>query len=170
MPYTWLDQTPNGDVELRLWPHRSLSRHGFVWFIGLTSALIGVPLIGLIGKSVLWGVLPFLVAAIAAVWMALRKSERDRDILEVLTLARGRAHLARFGPNRRQQEWEANPYWIEVCLHATGGPVANYLTLRGGPREVEIGAFLTEDERKMLQQELSGRIARISRATFADPS
>ena len=32
-------------------------------------------------------------------------------------------------------------------LHASGGPVPNYITLRGGDREVELGAFLSEDER-----------------------
>lgn len=158
MPYQWLAPDPSGAVELRLWPHRSLTRRGFVGFIAITAALIAAPLIGMIGKPVLWGLLPFLVAAVAGLWFALRKSERDREILEVLTLTPTRAHLCRTGPNRLSREWAANLYWVEPVLHAVGGPVPNYLTLRGGPREVEIGAFLTEEERRRLFADLIDRL------------
>jgi uncharacterized membrane protein len=41
-----------------------------------------------------------------------------------------------------------------VHLHQTGGPVENYLTLRGGDREVEIGAFLDAKERLALYGEI----------------
>jgi len=40
-------------------------------------------------------------------------------------------------------------------MHEGGGPVAHYITLKGGGREVEIGAFLSEDERKTLHGELA---------------
>ena len=39
-------------------------------------------------------------------------------------------------------------------MHKTGGPVPNYVTLSGKGREVEIGAFLSEDERVSLFGEL----------------
>ena len=35
------------------------------------------------------------------------------------------------------------------------GPVANYITLSGNGREVELGSFLGEDERKELFHELN---------------
>ena len=161
MPYQWLPPAPDGALELRLWPHRSLTRRGFAGFIGVTALLIALPLIGLIGKPVLWGVLPFLVVAVAGIWVALRKSERDREIIEVLTLAQSRATLVRTGPGRQTQSWEANPHWVQTILHPTGGPVPNYLTLRGAPREVELGAFLTEDERIALCGDLSSRLSRL---------
>ena len=34
-----------------------------------------------------------------------------------------------------------------------------YLTLKGGPREVELGAFLSEEERLALRRELTDRLA-----------
>ena len=47
---------------------------------------------------------------------------------------------------------------IGACsLHETGGPVPNYVTLSGNGREVEIGAFLSEDERVELFSELQAR-------------
>lgn len=154
MPYQWLP--PEGDTRrLHLWPHRSLTQSGFVWFVGTTAALIAVPLLAVLGNPVLWGLLPFLLAAIWAIWFALRKNGRDRDILEELMLSPRSVTLARHGPKGQRQDWQANPHWVRVECHRSGGPVPNYLTLKGGPREVEIGAFLSEEERVRLRGELA---------------
>lgn len=161
MPYEWLP--PDGDQQrLHLWPHRSLTQRGFVWFVGGTAALIGVPLIGVLGSPVVWALLPFLVGAIWAIWFALRKNGRDRDIVEDLTLSPARVTLSRHGPRGKRQDWEANPYWLRVTLHQKGGPVPNYLTLKGEARVVELGAFLSEEERIALSRDLEHRLAAMS--------
>jgi uncharacterized membrane protein len=157
MPYEWIPSDP-GEHRLQLWPHRSLNQRGFVWFVGATAALIAVPLLGILGSPVLWALLPFLLGTIWAIWFALRKNGRDRDIVEDLRLSSDRMELTRHGPNGARRHWEANPYWVRVTLHATGGPVPNYLTLKGEGREVELGAFLSEDERLTLQAELNRRL------------
>jgi len=157
MPYRWLP-SDDGTQRLHLWPHRSLTRSGFVWFIGLTAALIAVPLLGMLGSPVLWGVLPFVLGMLWAVWYALRRNDRDREIVEDLTLSRHLITLSRHGPRGRRQDWAANPYWLRVTLHARDGPVPNYLTLKGEAREVELGAFLSEDERVELCRELELRL------------
>ena len=163
MPYEWLppdDLKTNGtDARLHLWPHRSLTQRGFVWFVGGTAALIVVPVVAILGSPVVWGLLPFLLGAIWAIWFALRKNGRDRDIVEDLTLSADRITLSRHGPRGKRQDWEANPYWLRVTLHPTGGPVPNYLTLKGEAREVELGAFLSEEERITLSHELEQRLA-----------
>lgn len=159
MPYEWL---PSNDDEARLhlWPHRSLSQRGFVWFLGLTAALIAVPLVGILGSPVVWALLPFLLATLAAIWFALRKNGRDRDILEDLRLTPAQVTLSRHGPGRHRRDWSANPHWLRVTLHESGGPVPNYLTLKGENREVELGAFLSEDERIALYRDLQARVVR----------
>jgi uncharacterized membrane protein len=158
MPYEWLPE--NGtETRLHLWPHRSLTQRGFVWFIGGTAALIVVPVVGILGSPVVWGLLPFLMGTLWAIWFALRKNGRDRDIVEDLTLTPDRITLSRHGPRGQRQDWEANPYWLRVTLHPTGGPVPNYLTLKGEAREVELGAFLSEEERVTLSHELQQRLA-----------
>lgn len=153
MPYQWLPPE-GGEDRLCLWPHRSLTRRGFVWFIGATATMIAVPLVGLLGTPVLWALLPFVLGAIWAIWFALRKNGRDREVVEDLRLAPDRITLVRHGPKGRRQDWEANPYWVRVTLHQTGGPVPNYLTLKGDGREVELGAFLSEEERIALKDDL----------------
>mgnify|MGYP003562639901 CR=1 FL=1 len=158
MPYEWLP-SHNDEHRLHLWPHRSLTRHGFVWFLGVTAALIALRLLVVLGKPVVWALLPFLVAAVGALWFALRKNGRDREILEDLTVSPARVSLVRHGPGGKRHDWEANPHWLRVTLHETGGPVPNYLTLKGKGREVELGAFLSEEERIALSNELRRTLA-----------
>jgi uncharacterized membrane protein len=158
MPYEWTTPSPIKDShwQLSLWPYRSLLRKDFVLFIGATAALVSLPLLTLLGKAVLWGILPFFLLMIAGVWYALHVSYRRGEVLEKLTVDDAQAHLTRHNPKGEVQEWRANRYWVTVHLHPKGGPVENYITLRGGDREVEIGAFLDATERLALCDELKG--------------
>lgn len=144
--------------ELTLWPYQSLPRIGFVWFIGLTAAFLALPLVAVLGSPVLWGLMPFLLISLAAVWWALRRSQTDNHITENLSIWHDHIVLVRNGPRGARAEWAANPYWVKTTLHAAGGPVPNYLTLRGGDREVELGAFLSEPERITLQREVDAAL------------
>ncbi|WP_091298703.1 DUF2244 domain-containing protein [Gemmobacter aquatilis] len=162
MPYEWLPPSADGPTaRLHLWPYRSLPRRGFVWFIGGTAVLIAVPLLSVLGSPVLWGLLPFLLATIGGIWWALERSYRDGEIVEDLALWPDRITLVRHGPHGRRQDWQANPYWVRVIRHEQGGPVPQYLTLKGGTREVEIGSFLAEEERVTLAAELTDRLTRL---------
>lgn len=158
MPYEWLP--PEGDTRrLHLSVHRSLPPAGFVWFIGGTAALIAVPLLPVIATPVFWGLLPFVLGALGAIWWALKRSWSDRAVTEDLVLSRDLITLTRRGPRGRVQSWQANPFWASVHLHPQGGPVPDYLTLKGDGREVEIGAFLTEGERRALHDEIAAALA-----------
>jgi len=164
MPYIWKDaDTDVISDELQAWPHQSLPAHGFAAFIGATFILIMIPLFPLIGSVVLWGVLPFLLAAVAGIWWALQRNHRDHQILEVLELTPEALRLTRHNPRSPDQSWECNSYWVEAFLHPTGGPVPHYLTLRGNGREVELGRFLSEDERRALYGDLRQRLAALKR-------
>jgi uncharacterized membrane protein len=154
MPYEWLPPD-DGNRRLHLWPYRSLPRRGMVWFLGGTALCIGVPLLGLLGTPVLWGVLPFLLAALAAIWWALERSFRDGEIVEDLAISDELVTLTRHGPRGKRQDWQANPHWVRLTLHASAGPVPQYLTMKGEGREVELGAFLTAEERRRLAAEIT---------------
>lgn len=161
MPYAWTDPDPDSKTEeLRLWPHQSLQPRGFVLFIGATMVMFLFPLFAVLGTVILWALLPFLLVAVAGIWFALNRNRRDKQVLEVLTLSRDRAHLLRRDPDGREREWEYNRYWTQPHLYPTGGPVPCYVTLTGGGREVEIGAFLSEEERKALHRDLLVRLQR----------
>jgi uncharacterized membrane protein len=157
MPYEW-STPPRGadpDISLSLWPHRSLPRRGFAAFVLGTFTLITIPLYPLLGTVVLWGLLPFMLAAVGGIWWALEHSYRSARLTEELVISPDEVHLTRTNPRGDVQEWDCNRYWARVQMHPKGGPVEHYITLKGSDREVEIGAFLSEDERKALYGELS---------------
>lgn len=156
MPYEWTPEPTRDspDWQLCLWPYRSLLRKDFVLFMGATALIIALPLISLLGTEVLWALLPFFGVMFWGLWTALNISYRRGEVLEELTVDETTAHLTRHNPKGAPQEWEANRYWVTVHLHPTGGPVENYITLRGGDREVEIGAFLDVGERLALYDQL----------------
>lgn len=102
MPFEWVGT--NGEAEisgaslhsvggtplarLHLWPHRSLPKRGFVAFIGITFALVLVPLSAVIGTPILWGLLPFVLGTLALTWALLAKSYRDGEISRIWALVR----------------------------------------------------------------------------------
>jgi uncharacterized membrane protein len=155
MPYEWTSSQDAPQARLTLWPHRSLPRRGFAAFVLATFTLITIPLYPLLGTVVLWGLLPFLMLALAGVWWGLEHSYRSARITEVLDIGPEMVHLERTNPRGDVQDWDCNRHWVQVNMHPTGGPVAHYITLKGKGREVEIGAFLSEGERKVLYGELT---------------
>lgn len=158
MPYEWTDPTEGSPARLHLWPYRSLPRRGFVGFFAVTVALVALPMLTVLGSPVLWFILGFVVLALWGMWAALSRSYKDAEIVEDLILDRDSLTLTRHGPRGKRQDWQANPYWVQVRLHQTGGPVPNYLTLKGDGREVELGAFLSEEERLALRDDLHQRL------------
>ncbi|SMX32975.1 DUF2244 domain-containing protein [Octadecabacter ascidiaceicola] len=160
MPYEWIK--PSGpdapNAELHLWPYRSLLRRDFVVFISATVLLIVVPLLAVIGSPVLWGLLPFFIIAVAGIWYALQRSYKDGEILEELRIWPDRMSLDHIHPRHGTKSWEANPYWVHVKIDRKNERIVNYLTLKGANREVELGRFLSEDERASLHDDLTQRL------------
>ncbi|MBE9637846.1 DUF2244 domain-containing protein [Salipiger mangrovisoli] len=163
MPYRWKSPPDDSGGELTLWPHQSLSARGFVTFIAIFFFMALIPFYALLGTHLLWALLPFMLAALWGIWYALRRNERDRQIVEVLTLSPETTHLLRQNPRAPAQDWQCNTYWVTAQMHEAGGPVPYYVTLKGSGREVEIGAFLSEEERKTLYHELSDRLRLLAR-------
>ncbi|OWU82797.1 DUF2244 domain-containing protein [Phaeobacter sp. 22II1-1F12B] len=153
MPYQWESQEEPVRT-LKLWPHQSLQPRGFVIFIGATCAMLLLPLLPLLGSVLLWLLLPFLATAVFGVWFAIGKSRKNARILEILTLTDEVVRLERHTPKKDVKEWECNRYWARPQIHDKDGPVPYYVTLKGAGREVEIGAFLSEDERRALFDDL----------------
>jgi len=161
MPYHWTPERGGAHAtRLILWPHRSLPRSGFAAFILITSGMLAVPLLPLLGSLALWGLLPFLMLAVSAVWWALQRSYRSGETREALHIDPETVTLRRVNPGGEEQNWECNSYWTQAFLYPSEGPVPHYITLRGKGREVELGAFLSEDERKVLFGELQTALNR----------
>ncbi|MEO0913872.1 MAG: DUF2244 domain-containing protein [Pseudomonadota bacterium] len=139
--------------SVTLWPNRSLSANGLRAVMGITGVGLLIPLIPFLGTPVAWGLIPFLVAALFAVYAAFMRSYRDGRLHEVLRLWPDLITVERVDPKGRTQSWQANPFWVELKMHSDAR-VENYITLRGSGRTIELGAFLAPEEREALHAEL----------------
>lgn len=155
MPYQWTDTTR--EKTLTLWPHQSLTPGGFTWFIGATALMLTLPLFAVLGSPIAWVLMAFFLAALWGIWRAIMVNRAHRSLHEELTLTPDTVSLQHIPHRGPVLEWQANPHWVTVALRKDG-PVENYLTLRGGGREVELGAFLTPAEREGLYRELQGML------------
>ena len=111
-------------------------------------------ILALLDNGVMWIIAAALGTALIAIWVALKASWQRGTVREELEIWIDKVHLRRIGPDGSCQVWQANPYWVDVEMQQTGGPVPNYLTLRGRRRTVEIGSLLSEQARPKLAQDL----------------
>ena len=127
----------------------------------MAVAAIGmsVPLLPALGTPVFWGLLPFELAALASLWICFRRSDRDGYLTETLTLWRDEIRVERCEPNGAVLRWRAHPYWVRLTVYPDGARVENYLTLKSQGREIELGAFLSPEERLTLKGEIEDALA-----------
>ncbi len=136
--------------------------------MGFTGAMLTLPLIPLAGTAVALALLPFLVAVPLALGFAIRRNARDGRLTEELRLWPDLVAVVRREPQGRVLRWEANPYWVRLTLHKDA-KLDNYLTLKGAGREIELGAFLSPEEREALAEELERALARAVAQAGAPP-
>jgi uncharacterized membrane protein len=136
-----------------LWPHRSLSRRGFGWVMLALGVGLAIPLLSVWGTPVAWALSPFLIGALALVYAMIEASYRSGRLREQVRVWPDLMAVERREPAGRVRRWSANPYWVTLELRDTRS-AERYLTLRGGGRTIELGAFLTPDERGALADEL----------------
>jgi uncharacterized membrane protein len=144
-------------LALTLWPNRSLSRRGFVTVIALVSGAVALPLLPLLGTAAAWGLLPFLLVAPAALYAALRRNFADGKLTEELRLWPDLITVERREPRGEVRRWHANPFWVRLRL-VEDAPIEKYLTLAGNGREIELGSFLSPDERVALHRDVAAAL------------
>jgi len=120
----------------------------------ITAALMVLSILALLDNGVMWIIAAALGTALIAIWVALKASWRRGTVREELAIWIDKVHLRRIDPDGSCQVWQANPYWADVEMQQTGGPVPNYPTLCGRGRTVEIGSLLSEQSRPELAQYL----------------
>jgi uncharacterized membrane protein len=158
----WRARADRPVYDVRLWPNRSLTRRGHAVAMGAAAAGLAWPLIAMAGTPVFWGLAPFAVIAFAAFWFAIDRNCRQLCIEERLTLWRDELRVVRREPNGRVLRWQAEPLRVRLRLHKDA-KVEDYLTLKGGGREIELGAFLAPEERVALAGEIEAALSRALR-------
>ncbi len=141
-------------VAISLWPNRSLPRNGFRLVLCFTAFMLCIPLLPLLGTPVGTAMIPFLCGALLLLWYFLERNYKDGARLrEELRLWPDLIAVERHNVNGDQKFWQANPYWVRTELRDTEH-VESYLILKGGNRDIELGSFLSPEERVTLRNDL----------------
>lgn len=163
------DQPDSGDpletpplVSLTLWPHRSLSMGGFRLLMAVAAIGCAIPLFAIIGTNAVWVVGAFVAIDLALLYGLMRLTYRSGRLRETVRLWPDRLEVVRTEPNGRRRRWEANPHWVRVRLVDTRR-IEAYLVLSSAGRDIELGAFLTPDERRALADALQTALADAAR-------
>ena len=161
------DAQQPGTVEQRfvIRPNRSLTWLQAGVFFGLCVLLsFGIGVAFFVRGLPL--VLPFSGIEMLALGIALYLSMRDASRQEVVSIGAHRITVE-FGCRRPETLFELSRAWVQVVLERPAGTWhPSRLTLRSHGREIEIGSFLTEDERQALGREL----ARCVTPRYVEPS
>lgn len=159
MPYQWTHQESQDQAKVELWAHNALSETDLATVVLMCFAVAILPLFIFLGTNIYWGLLPFIVGSVAALWYSLRRNQSDRNIRETLNINPTAVELTHQPARGSALHWSCNKHWVKVQLYPQNGRIEEYLTLRGGGREVELGRFLTAQERKRLYHELRSAFA-----------
>lgn len=153
-------ETPDDKPVLRLkiWPHRSLAPKTLRWIMLATVIGFAVPMLAIYGTVAFWFVGAFVAIDVLLLYGLIKLSYRDGRIEEVVELWPELLRITRTEPSGARKVWEANPHWVRISLHDTRR-IEGYLVLSASGRDVELGAFLTPNERKELAQAIRDGLA-----------
>jgi uncharacterized membrane protein len=102
-----------------------------------------------------WYVLPFAGLEMAILYVALKVLSLRGEDHETITIEGDRVVVERKRRGRTAR-YEFSRHWARVVLSRAGGKSA--LCVRSHGREVEIGEFLTDDQRKAVADDLRRRL------------
>jgi uncharacterized membrane protein len=133
-----------------------------VWvFVALSVVCLGIALA--FAAAGFWPILPFAGLEVFALGAALYVSARRGRYREVVRIDAGAVTIEK-GFKAPERRWTFERAWSEVCLR---DPVHRWyptqLTIRSGNAEIELGAFLTDQERATLAAELTRCIGPMGR-------
>ena len=159
----WRERRDKPVYSVELWPNQSLTRTGLKWFLGISAAFLMFPLVSIGGTTVFWGLVPFLLLAFLGMWYAIRRNGRNLSMSEKLWIWRDEVRVERREANGRRLRWQAEPMRVRLRIHKDAA-IEDYLTLSGGGRVIELGAFLAPEERVALADEIESALTRALRS------
>ncbi len=147
-----------------LHPATSLSGHGF---FGLMAALCAVSFAAGIAFTMAgaWPVFGFFGLDILLIYIAFRVSYHRARRYETVRLTANELAVEKIDPNGRTRRWEFQPYWLRVAIDDS--PRYNSaLTLSSHGKSLEIGAFLTLEEKRDIARALEVELHRLRGQTL----
>lgn len=139
-------------LDVVVYPHRSLGKAGFLVLMAVLSVCslaLGLALY----LSGAWPAIGFLGLDLLVVYVAFRLNYRAARAYETVRLTPGALEVTRVDARGRGRRITFQPYWLAVDMD---DPPRRHsrLTLRAHGRRLEVGGFLTPDEKLDLARAL----------------
>jgi uncharacterized membrane protein len=153
--------TPSDVLCLELRPNCALNHRSALFFFGFVC-LTSFGIATLMAVQGFWPVLPFAGLEMLVLGWALRVSLANAHVVQRLAVSEEAVRVDCLGP--RSEEHLVFPrHWATVTLRASYTALhPSRLLIESRGRAVEIGGFLTEEERRGLAAQLKQVIGRIN--------
>tara|TARA_X000001036_G_scaffold168757_1_gene159734 strand:- start:192 stop:695 length:504 start_codon:yes stop_codon:yes gene_type:complete len=154
------DNRNSSILWMKLMPNRSLSSEGtLVVFIILAIGLV-IPIIPFLGSEIGITLTLFSGFTFYLFLFFLGKSFQSGQLYEEIWISSEKIEITHKEKNKKKLTWEGNPFWTKVIMEDKVNKVENYLTIREKGRHIELGAFLSPEERIDLKSEIQNALAK----------
>lgn len=145
-------------LDLRLYPHRSLTRGQLRLLITVIALVCGLGALRVLWLGA-WPVAIFLLLDVVLVILAFHFNNRAARGYERLVLSREQLHVRQIDPRGNERLRSFNPHWVSVGLRWLNAD-ENRLELRSHGRSLAIGQFLSPEERSDIAKVLEDGLRR----------
>ena len=156
----WGDSSEAQSIKIRLAPNRSLDSYGTKVTFAVIACGFLLPIIPFIGSPIGTTLTIFSGLTFYLFLTLLQKNFQQGSTFEEILISKNKIVVVHQEKNKEQMTWECNPYWTKVHLHITNPKLKNYLTLAGKGKHIELGAFLSPDERLELRDKIQNALAK----------
>ena len=160
----WKDSEDPLFLRARLVPNRSLDGHGTKIVAGIIACGFLLPIIPFIGSPIGTTLTVFSGLTFYLFLALLQKNFQEGHTFEEILISKHKITVVHKERNKEQKTWEGNPYWTRVEVDIRNAKLKNYLTLAGKGRYIELGAFLSPDERIELRDKIQNALAKANSA------
>ena len=129
-----------------LTPHRSLSPQGIRFVVAFTAIMASIPGIAFFAMGA-WPVVGLLGLDVVLLTWALTASYADKDAFEEITLWPDALDIRRVNRKGRETSFSFNPFSVRFSVLRDGEDRVIALKIESREGEVEIGKFLTPDDK-----------------------
>ena len=160
----WGDASEVPSIKIRLAPNRSLDSHGTKVVFAVVACGFLLPIIPFIGSPIGTTLTIFSGLTFYLFLTLLQRNFQQGSTFEEILISKNKIIVVHQEKNKEQMTWECNPYWTKVHLDINNPKLKNYLTLAGKGRRIELGAFLSPDERLELRDKIQNALAKANGA------
>ena len=151
-------------LRIRMFPNRSLDANGTKVVSGIIACGFLLPIIPFIGSPIGTALTIFSGLTFFLFLTLLQKNFQQGTTFEEILISKHKIIVVHKERNKEQKTWEGNPYWTRVEVDIRNAKLKNYLTLAGKGKHIELGAFLSPDERIELRDKIQNALAKANSA------